>query len=224
MARTKSPAKDSSSNLGFEADFVVDNGSMSSNQSGDCPARSAMKTPKAKPQSLPSQRDIRQKLVEADREMPSGELRFPNATSVTSTFALRRSNFAPALPGRLFYSTQIPVCLWFIARNKSGQPSTRPAGHPLSLGEGRGEGNPASVEKYEDVPGFCKSATTQDIAGHGWVLTPGRYVGAEEVEDDGEPFEEKMTRLAAELHGQLTESAKLEQAIKKNLEGLGYAR
>jgi len=72
MARSKSPAKDSSSNHGFEA----------------------------------------------DREMPRGELRFPNGNSVTSTFALRRSNSAPALSGRFFYSTQIPVCLWFLAKNK----------------------------------------------------------------------------------------------------------
>ena len=91
------------------------------------------------------------------------------------------------------------------------------------MGEGRGEGNPAKGAKYEDVPGFCKSAATEEIASHGWVLTPGRYVGAEEVEDDGEPFEEKMPRLVAELHTQFAESAKLEKAIKKNLGGLGYA-
>ena len=75
---------------------------------------------------------------------------------------------------------------------------------------------------YQDIPGFCKSATTVEIAAHGHVLTPGRYVGAEEVEDDGEPFEEKMPRLVAELHAQFAESAKLEQAIKANLKGLGY--
>ena len=75
---------------------------------------------------------------------------------------------------------------------------------------------------YSDVPGFCKSATTAEIAAHGHVLTPGRYVGAEEVEDDDEPFEEKMPRLVAELHAQFAESAKLEQAIKANLRGLDY--
>jgi type I restriction enzyme M protein len=75
---------------------------------------------------------------------------------------------------------------------------------------------------YADIPGFCKSATTAEIAAHGHVLTPGRYVGAEEVEDDGDPFEEKMPRLVAELHSQFAESAKLEQAIKANLRGLGY--
>ena len=72
------------------------------------------------------------------------------------------------------------------------------------------------------MAGFCKSATTAEIAAHGHVLTPGRYVGAEEVEDDGEPFEEKMPGLVAELHAQFAESAKLEQAIKANLRGLGY--
>ena len=76
--------------------------------------------------------------------------------------------------------------------------------------------------KYLDVAGFSKSATTAEIAAHGHVLTPGRYVGAEEVEDDGEPFEEKMNRLVAELNSQFAESAKLEKAIKANLGGLGY--
>ncbi len=79
-----------------------------------------------------------------------------------------------------------------------------------------------SSYEYADVPGFCKSATTADIAARGHVLTPGRYVGAEEVEDDGEPFEEKMPRLVRELEAQFAESARLEQAIRANLRGLGY--
>jgi len=66
------------------------------------------------------------------------------------------------------------------------------------------------------------TATTAEIAAHGHVLTPGRYVGAEEIEEDGEPFEEKMPRLIAELNSQFVESAKLELAIKANLKGLGY--
>jgi type I restriction enzyme M protein len=73
-----------------------------------------------------------------------------------------------------------------------------------------------------DVPGFCKFATSDEIAAHGHVLIPGRYVGAEEVDDDGEPFEKKMPRLVAELYSQFTESARLEKAIKANLKGLGY--
>ena len=78
------------------------------------------------------------------------------------------------------------------------------------------------ISNYSDIAGFCKSATTAEIAAHGHVLTPGRYVGAEEVEDDGDPFAEKMPRLVAELHAQFAESAKLEQVINANLRGLGY--
>ena len=223
------------------AGFVLANGSMSSNQSGEG--------------------EIRRALIEADLV-----------------------DCMVALPGQLFYSTQIPVCLWFVSRDKSGgKPSTRPlghpsptgrrdgdegrlrdrrgetlfidarklgtlidrvhreltdadlekitstyhlwrgdphptSGHPLPLGEGRGEGNPG----YADVAGFCKSATTAEIAAHGHVLTPGRYVGAEEVEDDGDPFEEKMPRLVAELESQFAESAKLEAAIRANLKSLNF--
>jgi type I restriction-modification system DNA methylase subunit len=74
--------------------------------------------------------------------------------------------------------------------------------------------------KYQDTAGFCKSATAAESAGHGHVLTPGRYVGAEEVEDDGDPFEEEMPRLVAELHAQFAESAKLEKQIQANLQSL----
>jgi type I restriction enzyme M protein len=172
-----------------------------------------------------------------------------------------------ALPGQLFYSTQIPVCLWFIARDKSGRDG--PPGRPKlrdrrkqtlfidarklgtlidrvhrELTEAnlekitstyhawRGDSSTAhrslgtshsASPRYIDVPGFCFSATTAQIAAHGHVPTPGRYVGAEEVEDDGEPFDEKMPRLVAELAGQFAESDKLEAAIRENLKGLGYA-
>jgi type I restriction enzyme M protein len=77
--------------------------------------------------------------------------------------------------------------------------------------------------KYEDIAGFCKSASIDEIRAHGHVLTPGRYVGAEAAEDDGEPFEQKMKRLTATLEGQFAESAKLEKAIRQNLRGLAYA-
>jgi type I restriction-modification system DNA methylase subunit len=80
----------------------------------------------------------------------------------------------------------------------------------------------AASEGEKTFCGFCKSATTAEIAAHGHVLTPGRYVGAEEVADDGDPFEEKMPRLVAELAAQFAESAKLEQAINANLKGFGY--
>ena len=82
------------------------------------------------------------------------------------------------------------------------------------LGEG--------VNSYKDIPGFCKSATLEDIRKHGHVLTPGRYVGAEAAEDDGEPFDEKMKRLTATLREQQAEAAKLDAAIAVNLRDLGY--
>jgi type I restriction enzyme M protein len=189
------------------AGFVLANGSMSSNQSGEG--------------------DIRRALIEADLV-----------------------DCMVALPGQLFYSTQIPVCLWFLAKNK-GADTKRGfrdrRKHTLFIDARKlgtlidrvhRELTDADMDKvagtyhrwrgdngeteYEDIAGFCKSATTAEIAAHGFVLTPGRYVGVEVVEDDGEPFEEKMTRLVAELNAQFEESAKLELAIKANLKGLGY--
>jgi type I restriction enzyme M protein len=82
-----------------------------------------------------------------------------------------------------------------------------------------GSGNPGL---YQDIPGFCKSVTLGDIKTHDYVLTPGRYVGAAEQEADGEPFEEKMTRLTMQLMSQFEESARLERAIRENFRGLGY--
>ena len=95
---------------------------------------------------------------------------------------------------------------------------------PLPLGEGdrrSGEGNPAAGA-YSDVPGYCRSATLEEIRSHGWILTPGRYVGAEPQPEDSEPFAEKMARLTKELDSQFAESAKLEKEIRKNLKGFGY--
>jgi type I restriction enzyme M protein len=77
---------------------------------------------------------------------------------------------------------------------------------------------------YADIPGFCKSATLDEVRAHGHVLTPGRYVGAEAAEDDGEPFEEKMQRLVGELEQQFEESHRLEAAIRENMRGMGYGR
>ncbi|PSO67882.1 MAG: hypothetical protein BRC39_00910 [Cyanobacteria bacterium QH_7_48_89] len=76
--------------------------------------------------------------------------------------------------------------------------------------------------EYEDVPGFCKSAKWEEIKAHGYVLTPGRYVGAEEIEEEDEPFEEKMERLTAKLEEQFAAGARLEAEIRNNLKGLGY--
>jgi type I restriction enzyme M protein len=86
------------------------------------------------------------------------------------------------------------------------------------MGEGRSE----SVAVYRDVPGFCKSATLEEVRKHGHVLTPGRYVGAEAQEIEAEPFGEKMQRLAAQLREQRAEAAKLDAAIAANLKELGY--
>ncbi len=98
-------------------------------------------------------------------------------------------------------------------------PSTsgKPHSLPLRAGEGLGgDGN------YQDIPGFCYSAALDDIRKHEHVLTPGRYVGAEEQEDDGEVFADKMARLTTQLAEQFGESARLEGEIRKNLAGLGY--
>ena len=157
-----------------------------------------------------------------------------------------------ALPGQLFYSTQIPVCLWFVTRDKrngkglEGKKLRDRRGKTLfidarKLGklvdrvhrdlsqedidkiagayhDWRGDGG----GEYADVPGFCKEASTEEIAKHDFVLTPGRYVGAEAVEDDGVPFEDKMAALTAKLGEQFKEGAALEEKIRKALGGLGY--
>lgn len=150
-----------------------------------------------------------------------------------------------ALPAQLFTNAQIPACVWFLTKNKKARGKFRDRRGEVLFIDARSFGfmktrvlrdfTEADLEKiagtyhawkrgeaYADTPGFCKSATLEEIAKHGHVLTPGRYVGAEEVEDDGEPFEEKMQKLVAELNAQFAESAKLEQAIKENLGGLGY--
>ncbi len=186
------------------AGFVLANGSMSSNQSGEG--------------------EIRKAIIEADLV-----------------------DCMVALPGQLFYNTQIPACLWFLARNKKNGKFRNRTGETLFIDARkmgvlidrvhreltdeeiakiaqtyhawRGE---KEAGKYEDIAGFCKSAKLEEIAAHGYVLTPGRYVGAEEVEDDDEAFEEKMLHLTQKLEQQFEESARLEMAIRENLRGLGY--
>jgi len=186
------------------AGFVLANGSMSSNQSGEG--------------------DIRRKIIEANLV-----------------------DCMVALPGQLFYTTQIPVCLWFVTRNKANGKFRDRRGQMLfidarkmgylvdrihrdlseeeiarisrSYHAWRGE---KEAGKYEDAPGFCKSATMEEIAAHGYILTPGRYVGAEDVEDEDEPFEEKMKRLAARLDNHFAEGARLEATIRASLRRIGY--
>src|SRR5881296_1334022 len=186
------------------AGFVLANGSMSSNQSGEG--------------------EIRRSLVEAGLV-----------------------DCMVALPGQLFYSTQIPACLWFLARDRKNGKFRDRRSQVLFI-DARKLGRMADrthrdltdediariagtyhawrgekeAGDYADVPGFCKSAPLNEVRKHGHVLTPGRYVGAEAQEDDGEPFEEKMQRLTATLREQQAEAAKLDAAIATNLKELGY--
>ena len=160
-----------------------------------------------------------------------------------------------ALPGQLFYTTQIPVCLWFLTKNKKAQTfsdgrkqhrnregetlfiDARNMGSMISrihkeltaddiadiantYHAWRGE---STKQGYGDVAGFCKSASLDDIKANDYVLTPGRYVGAAEIEDDGELFEEKMQQLTQTLFQQMAEAQELDAVIKQNLKGLGYA-
>jgi type I restriction enzyme M protein len=186
------------------AGFVLANGSMSSNQSGEG--------------------EIRKNLIEADLV-----------------------DCMVALPSQLFYSTQIPACLWFLARDRKTGKFRDRHGQVLfidarNLGQmvdrthrelavediariadtyhaWRGEKGAA---EYVDVPGFCKSATLEEVRKHSHVLTPGRYVGAEAQQEDGESFEEKMKWLTATLREQRAEAAKLDAVIAAKLKELGY--
>jgi type I restriction enzyme M protein len=186
------------------AGFVLANGSMSSNQSGEG--------------------EIRKKIVEADLV-----------------------DCMVALPGQLFYSTPIPACLWFLARDKRNSRFRDRRGEVLFI-DARQLGTMVDrihrelahddigriaetyhawrgekvAGEYRDLAGFCKAASPDDLRKHGHVLSPGRYVGAEEPEDDGESFEDRMKRLVAILHEHQAEAVKLDAAIAANLRGLGY--
>jgi len=192
------------------AGFVLANGSMSSNQSGEG--------------------EIRKAIIDADMV-----------------------DCMVALPGQLFYATQIPVCLWFLTRSKRNGPSGRPArdrrGETLFI-DARKMGRlvdrihreltdediakiadayhawrgDKDAGKYVDVAGFCKAVKIDEIRKHAYVLTPGRYVGSVDVEDDAEPFDEKMKRLVTTLQEQQREAATLDAAIAANLKGLGYGK
>jgi len=186
------------------AGFVLANGSMSSNQSGEG--------------------EIRKAIVEADLV-----------------------DCMVALPGQLFYSTPIPACLWFLARDKRNGLFRDRRGETLFIDARKlgtmvdrvhRELTDADIAKiagtyhawrgdkdageYADASGFCKSATIDEIRKHRHVLTPGRYVGAGAVEDDDEPFDEKMRRFVATLQQQQAEAARLDAAIAISLRELGY--
>ncbi|CAN5835883.1 class I SAM-dependent DNA methyltransferase [soil metagenome] len=162
-----------------------------------------------------------------------------------------------ALPGQLFFNTQIPACLWFLVKQKTKRQGevlfidARKLGKMISRVQiefseddinkiadtvyaWRGDevdsrhsraGDslaPSSSEPYQDIPGFCRSVTLAEIAEHGHVLTPGRYVGAEAVEDDDEAFADKMQKLTETLGEQMAKGAELDALIRQKLGGLGY--
>lgn len=151
-----------------------------------------------------------------------------------------------ALPDKLFYSTGIPVCLWIMNRNKKEQGKFRNRENEMLFIDARNVGTMADrrhrelsnedIKKiaetyhnwrnvdgnYEDVQGFCKAANIEEVREHEYVLTPGRYVGIEEEEDDGIPFEEKMESLTSELGELFAKSRHLEEKIRKKLGGIGY--
>ena len=152
-----------------------------------------------------------------------------------------------ALPGQLFRSTQIPACLWFLRRGRRNEEQRDRQGETLFI-DARNLGymldrtrrdlsledinsiadtyhawcGSREAKVYEDIPGFCKSTTLDEIRKHGHILTPGRYVGATPQEDDGEPFQEKMTRLATQWSEQHSEAQRLDAEIKANLARLGF--
>jgi type I restriction enzyme M protein len=159
-----------------------------------------------------------------------------------------------ALPPQLFFNTQIPACLWFLARDKRGAVGgdrgrdrrgevlfidARKLGRmdtrvnrvfddehveriATTVHRWRGDASECTGETYADVPGFCRAVKLAEVAEHGHVLTPGRYVGAEAAEDDDEAFNEKMERLTAQLAEQMAKGAELDAVIRERLGALGY--
>jgi type I restriction enzyme M protein len=152
-----------------------------------------------------------------------------------------------ALPSQLFYATQIPVCLWILSRNKKDGRFRDRCGETLFIdarklgsmvdrvhreladqdiakiaGTYHSWRSRTDATRYSNQPGFCVAASMDDIRGHLYVLTPGRYVGSEVTEDDDEPFEEKMRRLTTALRQQVERGSELDSAIEENLKQLGY--
>jgi type I restriction enzyme M protein len=151
-----------------------------------------------------------------------------------------------ALPPQLFLNTQIPACLWFLTRDKTAHGrdrrgetlfiDARKLGHletrvhrifsdsdvALIAGTAHRWRRNGEAEEYADVPGFCRSVKTEEMREHGYVLTPGRYVGAETEEDDDEAFAERMERLTARLAEQMAKGAELDAVVREKLGNLGY--
>lgn len=149
-----------------------------------------------------------------------------------------------SLPSQLFFNTQIPACLWFLSRDRSN-PKHRNRNNEILFIDARNFGQMISRKnreltdadlakisdtyhqwrgldgKYENVAGFCKAATLEEVEANGFVLTPGRYVGSEAIEEDAEAYEEKVSRLAADLSRQFAESAQLQDQIRENLKSIG---
>lgn len=150
-----------------------------------------------------------------------------------------------ALPSQLFYNTMIPACLWFLARNKTNH-KFRDRSNEILFIDARKLGTMVNRRnrkltdedialisgtyhawrnkggEYQDKAGFCKAASMDEVRKNNYVLMPGRYVGTEEAEDDGVPFEEKMNALTAKLAEQFAKSSELEKKIRENLKGIGY--
>lgn len=150
-----------------------------------------------------------------------------------------------ALPKQLFYNTGIPACIWFVSRKRAGNGDRKRTGEILFIDASKvgfmadrthrefSEEDIAKISetyhewrkrdgKYENIKGFCKSANIEEITKHNFVLTPGRYVGIKDEEDDGVPFEDKMAELTAKLSEQMKEEKKLDEEIKKQLKNVGF--
>lgn len=144
------------------------------------------------------------------------------------------------LPSQLFFNTGIPACLWFVSRDRANRSSKTLFIDGRNLGKMITRRNRELTDEdiarvastyhnfktqngeYADVAGFCKAATVDEVKVHNYVLTPGRYVGSEEIEEDDEAFAEKMQRLTAELNAHFTKSHELEEKIRKNLGEINY--
>ena len=209
------------------AGFVLANGSMSSNQSGEGQIRKNIIEARlvdcivALPGQLFRSTQIPACLWFLSRDRIGAERRdetlFIDARKLGHMIDRTRRDLSPEDIARVANTYHA----W---RNRTSSASTPSSstGEGWGEGDGKGEGENEPAPTYTDIPGFCKSATIEEIRKHGHVLTPGRYVGAEPQEDDGEPFEEKMARLTKQWREQQAEAQRLDAAIEENLTRLGF--